>query len=96
MVFIYLASNVKALKSKLIDRISNMYDSLIEIRKTLLTQNNEVKMNGIIEKIEKCQEEIKTIREKVKRVKNKTEIGEVSKELNQIEKNIQKRYRNSI
>ena len=51
-----MSNSVKVLKKKLTDRISNMYDSLIEIRKTLLTQNKEVKMNGIIEKIEKCQE----------------------------------------
>ena len=51
-----MSNSVKVLKKKLTDRISNMYDSLTEIRKTLLTQNKEVKKNGIIEKIEKCQE----------------------------------------
>ena len=51
-----MSNSVKVLKKKLTDRISNMYDSLIEIRKTVNMRNKEGEMNGIIEKIEKCQE----------------------------------------
>ena len=75
-----MSNNVKVLKKKLTDRISNMYDSLIEIRKTLLTQNKEGKMNGIIEKIEKYQNELRTIQEKLKAVEDKTQIEEINKE----------------
>ena len=83
-----MSKSVKASIKMLEKNIRCLNEVLKEIEKSLIRENQEGKMNVIIEKIETYHNELETMKLKVENIKDESEMKMIEEEVECIDKNI--------